>query len=73
MASSQRKPPHSKLPDTMTADEFMSWPGDGAGGKYELVDGVLRAMSPGSATHARLQMRIGRLIDSHLDGAGKKC
>ena len=30
-----------KLPDLMTIDEFLKWPGDGTGTRYELVDGEL--------------------------------
>ena len=69
MASSQRK-----LPDTMTADEFLAWPGDGAGGKYQLVDGALRAMSPASAVHGRIQGNLAKIIATHLDdGASGRC
>ena len=57
----------------MTADEFLAWPGDGQGGKYQLVDGDLRAMSPGSATHGAIQSNLARLIGNHLAGAGKRC
>ena len=54
-----------KIPPTMTVDEFVAWD-DGHGGKYELVDGVLRAMSPASATHGALQANVAMLIGSHL-------
>jgi hypothetical protein len=40
-----------KLPSAMTVADFLDWPGDGTGRKFQLVDGALRAMSPGSATH----------------------
>jgi len=30
----------------MTLGEFLVWPGDGTAKRYELVDGVVRAMSP---------------------------
>jgi Uma2 family endonuclease len=65
--------PVLKLPETMTADEFKAWSGDGHGGKYELVDGELRAMSPASATHGAIQSRLARLIGNHLDGTGSRC
>ena len=64
----QRK---SGLPTT--ADEFLSWPGDGRGGKYQLVDGELRAMSPGSATHGVIQAKLARLLGNHLDGVSRRC
>lgn len=31
-----------KLPDLMTVEEFLDWPGDRDGNKYDLVDGVPR-------------------------------
>jgi Uma2 family endonuclease len=33
-------------PSRMTIGEFLDWPGDGSGQKFELVDGELRAMTP---------------------------
>ena len=64
----QRK---SGLPTT--ADEFLSWPGDGRGGKYQLVDGELRAMSPGSATHGAIQNNVATLLTNHLRSLGGRC
>ena len=42
--------PHTlhKPPPTMTVADFLDWPGDGTGRKFQLVDGEVRAMSPGS-------------------------
>jgi hypothetical protein len=48
MPSGLRKPPL-----TMTVADFLDWPGDGTGRKFQLVDGEVRAMSPGSVTHGR--------------------
>jgi Uma2 family endonuclease len=62
-----------KIPELMTADEFLAWPGDGAGTKFQLVDGVLRAMSPASATHGAIQNNVGRIFGNHLQGAGTRC
>lgn len=65
---------HAKtLPVSMTVDEFIAWPGDGVGGRYQLVDGQLRAMSPASATHATIQANLAGLIREHLIGAGARC
>jgi Uma2 family endonuclease len=51
---------------SMTAADFLDWPGDGSGRKFQLVDGEVRAMSPGSATHGTIQMTLGRLIGNSL-------
>lgn len=56
----------SKLPPMMTVADFLDWPGDGTGTRYELVDGVLRAMAPASDTQNTIVMTIGRLIGNHL-------
>jgi Uma2 family endonuclease len=57
----------------MTVAEFLDWPGDGSGRTFQLVDGELRAMSPGSATHGTIQMTLGRLIGNALVEAGGRC
>jgi hypothetical protein len=36
----------SKPPRTMTVAEFLDWPGDGSGRKFQLVDGVLNGHWP---------------------------
>ena len=61
-----------RLPPTMTVAEFLDWPGDGSGRKFQLVDGELRAMSPGSATHGTIQATLIRLIGNTLvEGGGR--
>jgi Uma2 family endonuclease len=62
-----------KLPKFMTAEEFLVWPGDGAGTKYQLIDGELRAMAPASAVHGMIQANMARLLGNHLRGAGIRC
>ena len=62
-----------KLPPLMTVADFIDWPGDGIGTRYELVDGELRAMAPGSSTHGTLQSRLASLITQHLDKARPGC
>lgn len=57
----------------MTAEEFLAWPGDGEGGKYQLVDGELRAMSPATNTHGLIQSKLDRRIGNHLDVPGNRC
>lgn len=57
---------HAKLPPLMTVADFIDWPGDGMGTRYELVDGVLRAMAPASDTHSVIQANLLYLIGAHL-------
>ena len=57
----------------MTADEFLAWPGDGTGRKFQLVDGVVVAQSPATTTHNRIQSRLDRLIGTHLDKMEGPC
>jgi Uma2 family endonuclease len=62
-----------ELPRTMTVAEFLDWPGDGSGRTFQLVDGELRAMSPGSATHGTIQANLCWLIRSALVASGSGC
>ena len=50
----------------MDVTEFLEWPGDGTTTRYELVDGVLRAMAPPSDAHGTIQSNLIRLIGNHL-------
>ena len=61
MTATKRKPP-----PRMSVGDFLDWAGDGAGGKYQLVDGEVRAMSPASATHGSIQWKLAALIGRHL-------
>jgi Uma2 family endonuclease len=54
----------------MTVAEFLDWPGDRSGRKFELADGEARAMAPASATHGRIQATVARLLGNHLAGTG---
>ena len=60
MAARAKKPKH------MTVEEFLDWGGGGHVGKLELVDGIVRALSPASATHSVLQGNLVTLIQNHL-------
>ncbi len=51
----------------MTADDFLAWPGDGSGRKFQLVDGVLHVMSPASPTHSIIQGNLAGAIWSAID------
>lgn len=57
----------AKLPPMMTVADFIDWPGDGTDTRYELVDGVLRAMSPPSDTHGLIHSNINRLVGNFLE------
>jgi Uma2 family endonuclease len=57
-------------PSRMTIEEFLDWPVDGTGTKFELVDGKPRAMAPASGTHGRIQATLARLLGNHLVGSG---
>jgi Uma2 family endonuclease len=62
-----------KLPPLMTVDDFLCWEGDGTDTRYELVDGVLRAMAPSTNAHAFICANLVRLIGNHLYGQGHRC
>ncbi|HKM65138.1 MAG TPA: Uma2 family endonuclease [Acidisphaera sp.] len=53
----------------MSAEEFLAWPGDGTGRRFQLVDGEVRAMSPASRTHGVIQATLARLIGNAIDAA----
>lgn len=57
----------------MTVEEFLAWDGGGHVGKLELVDGVLRGMSPASASHSIIQANIVTAITNHLRRTGRPC
>ena len=55
-------------PSRMTVEEFLDWPGDRSGQKFELVDGEPRAMAPASVAHGIIQAALARLLGTHLSG-----
>jgi Uma2 family endonuclease len=57
-------------PSRMTVEEFLDWPGDGSGLRFELVDGEPRAMAPASVTHGIIQANIAGVLRNHLTGTG---
>ncbi len=61
----------SNTTDHVTAEQLAARPDDG--NRYELVDGVLRMMSPAGSRHgriaARLLVRIANHVEQHLLGA----
>lgn len=54
----------------ITVEEFLDWPGDGSGRKFQLIDGEPQAMAPASGTHGRIQATLARLLGNHLVGSG---
>jgi Uma2 family endonuclease len=62
-----------KAPPSMTLAEFLDWPGDGTGRKFQLIDGEVRVMSPGNTTHGRLQATLARLIGNALLASRSAC
>jgi Uma2 family endonuclease len=68
MPNTVRKPPPS-----MTVADFLAWPGDGTGRKFQLVDGEVRAMSPASHTHGRIRSTLARLVGNALMARASPC
>ena len=56
----------------MTVDEFLLWAEDHPG-RHELIDGVVHAMSPERAGHARAKSRLHRALDMAVTEAGLPC
>lgn len=57
-------------PTLLTVTDFVEWQGDGTDTRYELVDGVLRPMSPGSVAHNLIVTTLSSLIFVHLRQSG---
>jgi Uma2 family endonuclease len=55
-----------KLPELMTVDEFIAWPGDGTGLWYDLVDGRLRAHAAPNDLHATMHGTLAYLLIAHV-------
>lgn len=62
-----------KLPPMMAVADFLDWPGDGTATRYELVDGVLRAMSPASVSHSVIQANLAAALVGHFRATGRPC
>lgn len=60
-------------PPRMTVDEFLAWDGGGHQGKLELIDGLVRAMEPASATHAMIQGNLIFLIGNYMRRQNSLC
>lgn len=62
-----------KLEPLMTVEEFLRWPGDGSGRRFELVDGILRMQDSASDAHGTIQSRLNAIILNHLDSTRPYC
>lgn len=62
----------AQLPLRMTVQEFLNWD-SGDDVRYELVDGIPRAMAPAKPAHGLLQMELGGRIRNHLRQQRKNC
>ena len=62
-----------KQPNLMTVAEFLTWPGDGTGRTYELVDGEVRAQDPGSDAHGTVDANLISFIHNHLKAHRPHC
>ena len=62
-----------RQPQTMTVEQFLAWDGGGHVGKLELIDGVVRAMAPASATHSVIQGNVVTAINNHLRKSNNSC
>lgn len=68
MTTTQRK-----LPPLMDIADFIAWPGDGAGTRYELIDGVPRAMAPGSDAHNTIVANLCAVLREALRRSRPGC
>jgi Uma2 family endonuclease len=63
----------SKLPNPMTAAEFLDWKPPHGGDRWELVDGTPRAMAPASPRHGAIQAEATIVLGSHLAVGRPEC
>jgi hypothetical protein len=57
----------------MTAANFLAWPGDWSGRRYQLVDGEVRAIPLGTTTRGLIQATVAYLLANHLDAIASPC
>jgi len=55
-----------RLPHLMSAAEFLDWSTPDGSDRWELIDGIPRAMAPPSDRHALIHSEVHRLIGNHL-------
>jgi len=57
----------------MTVDEFLPWAEAQGGGRYELHDGEVVAMSPERAVHWKVKFNVAVALRNAIAGAGLNC
>ena len=57
----------------MNVEEFLGWDGDGHQGKQELIDGMVRAMTPASETHGTIRANLAGLFWAYFRDTGGPC
>jgi Uma2 family endonuclease len=57
----------------MTVAEFLDWTPSHGGNRWELVDGIPRAMAPASPRHGAILSEVDRLIGNHLAAERPAC
>jgi Uma2 family endonuclease len=62
-----------EIPEPMTFADFLAWPGDGSGRRYQLVDGEVRAISTGTTTRGLIQATLAYLLANRLDANRSPC
>lgn len=60
-------------PSPATVADFLAWPGDGTGRRYQLVDGDVRAISYGTTTRGVMQATLACMLANHFDATGSPC
>jgi Uma2 family endonuclease len=61
------------LPKTrMTVDEYLSW-AEGQPGRYELLNGIVHAMTPERAVHAKIKLAIHMALASAIRARNLPC
>jgi Uma2 family endonuclease len=63
----------NQFPVTMTVTEFLAWDPPDGGDRWELVDGVARAMAPAAPSHGFIQAETARLLGNHLAERRPQC
>ncbi len=56
----------NQLPHLMPVAAFLEWDTQDGSDRWELVDGIPRAMAPPSAIHAAIHAEAARLLGNHL-------